>query len=344
MLRGFRFPVTFLVVVCVTVGVHGANFRIVLIDSGKDSVTTDTYVLVAGGYTDGLENDMQGMVFAVGKDGDTTVTGTGIIDDVSRYQSSCLVRVSGEEPVKAGHFIALEPPERDHAVLFEKGRHAFDKADYERAEFFLSAALDGSSSQDSLAHATLVAEARDKAKKELKRKLNKEEKSQEEKRSSTYLTMAHFYFVEGRFTASEYYLRKLQRIFPKDKHVKEVLKTIDGLRDFDAEEAGREILAAAGYSPDDKTVEVYPKMIAYDAPEYPNLARRIGLEGVVWVKALVLKTGMVAKATVHKTSGNLHLDNAAVVAAYQNKFQPGVQKGKAINCWVCWKVTFVLDD
>ncbi len=89
-------------------------------------------------------------------------------------------------------------------------------------------------------------------------------------------------------------------------------------------------------------VEIYPEMIYQQKPEYPRFARTAGVEGVVWVQALVDKDGSVVKAQVGKSSGTPALDDAAVEAAYGNKFKPGIQNGRPVACWVTYKVEFSL--
>lgn len=91
-------------------------------------------------------------------------------------------------------------------------------------------------------------------------------------------------------------------------------------------------------------VEIYPEMIFQQAPDYPRLARQAGITGVVWVRALVDKEGNVRRAMVHKSSGTKSLDEAAVAAAYNNKFKPGIQNGRPVNCWVSYKVNFEIPD
>ena len=90
-------------------------------------------------------------------------------------------------------------------------------------------------------------------------------------------------------------------------------------------------------------VEIIPEMIHQNVPPYPRLAKQAGITGVVWVQALVDKQGNVLKAQVAKSSGTTSLDEAAVDAAYKNKFKPGIQNGRPVNCWVTYKVTFELD-
>lgn len=89
-------------------------------------------------------------------------------------------------------------------------------------------------------------------------------------------------------------------------------------------------------------VEILPEMIHEVTPEYPRLAREAGLEGVVWIKALVNKEGNVINAAVFKSSGVASLDDAAVAVAKQNKFKPGIQNGAPVICWVSYKCVFKL--
>ena len=69
-----------------------------------------------------------------------------------------------------------------------------------------------------------------------------------------------------------------------------------------------------------------------------------GLEGVVWVKALVGSDGSVRDAVVYKSSGTPSLDEAAVAAAPACKFKPAIQNGSPVAMWVTYKVEFVLEQ
>jgi len=91
-------------------------------------------------------------------------------------------------------------------------------------------------------------------------------------------------------------------------------------------------------------VEIYPEMIYQHAPDYPRFAKQAGIEGTVWVQALVSKNGSVLDARVGKSSGTKALDEAAVAAAKKNKFKPGIQNGRPIACWVSYAVEFELDN
>lgn len=91
-------------------------------------------------------------------------------------------------------------------------------------------------------------------------------------------------------------------------------------------------------------VEIYPEMIYQETPEYPRLAKQAGLEGLVWVKALIDKEGNVRDAQVAKSCGTPSLDEAAVKAAFKNKFKPGIQNGRPVACWVTYKVEFKINE
>ncbi|MBN1213080.1 MAG: energy transducer TonB [candidate division Zixibacteria bacterium] len=101
------------------------------------------------------------------------------------------------------------------------------------------------------------------------------------------------------------------------------------------------------YLPDVKEftpVEIYPEMIYEEKPDYPRLAEQAGIEGIVYVRALVSKEGKVLDAVVEKSSGTASLDDAAVKAAFKNRFKPGIQNGRPIACWVTYRVAFELNQ
>jgi len=52
----------------------------------------------------------------------------------------------------------------------------------------------------------------------------------------------------------------------------------------------------------------------------------------------------VLKAQIGKSSGTESLDEAAIEAAYKNKFKPGIQNGRPIKVWVTYKVDFILEN
>ncbi len=314
----------------------GDDFTILFVSPETDSAITEAYVLVAGGYVHGLETGMHGSVLACGKDDDTVIIGTAELVDVCKYESSCLVRRLAKEHVRIGHTVIFEPPETNQEMFIELGREAFEAKDFERAQYFLQKALPGTTPQDSLELAPLVKESTSKVEKELKRKLRRKERKQEEKKETAYLILAQHYLTELDLAPARYYLNKLVRLYPGESFAKEMIARIDELHEFKGE--------AAGHFPDDTGVEIFPKMIKIGKPVYPKVARLVGLQGTVWVKALVARTGKVMRATVHRSCGYPILDNAAVASAYMCEFEPGIRKGETVNCWATWRINFVIES
>jgi len=74
---------------------------------------------------------------------------------------------------------------------------------------------------------------------------------------------------------------------------------------------------------------------------YTEIANRIGIEGKVYIKALVNKVGDVEKAEILK--GILpELDGIALNAVKLAKFNPGLQRGKPVKVWITIPIAFQL--
>ena len=74
---------------------------------------------------------------------------------------------------------------------------------------------------------------------------------------------------------------------------------------------------------------------------YPEIAKRAGVQGRVFIKAFVDEKGNVVKAEVLKGIG-AGCDEAAVDAVLKTKFKPGRQRGKAVKVQVSIPVVFRL--
>ena len=74
---------------------------------------------------------------------------------------------------------------------------------------------------------------------------------------------------------------------------------------------------------------------------YPEIAKRAGVQGRVFIKAFVDETGVVKKAEVIKGIG-AGCDEAAVQAVMQTAFKPGKQRGKAVKVQVSIPIVFKL--
>jgi len=93
-----------------------------------------------------------------------------------------------------------------------------------------------------------------------------------------------------------------------------------------------------------------PEFVAYDTPpqlirtiepEYPEIARRAGIEGTVFVRVLVDVDGTVLDARIEKGL-NEALDRAAIDAALKSKFSPAKQRDKPVRVWVTYPIRFTL--
>ncbi|UCB51941.1 MAG: TonB family protein, partial [Candidatus Zixiibacteriota bacterium] len=69
--------------------------------------------------------------------------------------------------------------------------------------------------------------------------------------------------------------------------------------------------------------------------EYPPLAKEAGIEGTVWVKALVDKSGKVRNALVYKPSGSsAGFEDVATEGAYKIKYKPAISNNQPVAVWV----------
>ena len=76
---------------------------------------------------------------------------------------------------------------------------------------------------------------------------------------------------------------------------------------------------------------------------YPEIAKRAGVEGRVYINAFVDEHGNVTKAVVLKGIG-AGCDEAALKAVKETKFKPGRQRGKAVKVQVSVPVIFKLSN
>lgn len=79
------------------------------------------------------------------------------------------------------------------------------------------------------------------------------------------------------------------------------------------------------------------------APPYPGPARRRGHEGTVLLTVEVLVEGTTGRIRVVKSSGHPLLDEAALQAVGEWRFEPAMKNGTPIPSWVEVPVRFVLN-
>jgi len=77
---------------------------------------------------------------------------------------------------------------------------------------------------------------------------------------------------------------------------------------------------------------------------YPDMARRMGLEGKVILGVLINETGNVEKVRILKSSSNVLLDSAALETAYTFKFSPAMMGNRPVRTWVNMPVEFKFEE
>ncbi|PKL82545.1 MAG: hypothetical protein CVV24_09565 [Ignavibacteriae bacterium HGW-Ignavibacteriae-3] len=87
--------------------------------------------------------------------------------------------------------------------------------------------------------------------------------------------------------------------------------------------------------------EKTPELVKAETPAYPEIAKKAGIEGKVFVKVLVDKEGSPKKAIVIKSESQL-FNQSAVDAALKSEFTPAMQGGKAIAVWIVLPYKFSL--
>lgn len=91
--------------------------------------------------------------------------------------------------------------------------------------------------------------------------------------------------------------------------------------------------------------QVYPKETSPLTCTYPEVARRIGVEGTVFIKMLIDLDGSIMRVVILKGSGSDILDTTAVENAYNKwKFTPAIQNNKPVRVWVMYPVKFTLKE
>ena len=90
-------------------------------------------------------------------------------------------------------------------------------------------------------------------------------------------------------------------------------------------------------------VEKLPQVVSSAAPAYPELAKRAGVEGTVYVKILVNKEGKPLKAVVIKSASDI-FNQPAIDAAMKFVFTPAIQHHNPVMVWVVVPFKFKLSS
>lgn len=94
--------------------------------------------------------------------------------------------------------------------------------------------------------------------------------------------------------------------------------------------------------PDFVPFEKEPQVIKRVEPVYPELARKAGLEGTVWVKLWVDKEGKVKDVVILKSASEI-FNQPAIDAAKQWIFTPALMKTGPVSVWISLSFNFKLN-
>ena len=97
------------------------------------------------------------------------------------------------------------------------------------------------------------------------------------------------------------------------------------------------------YKPGQDEGVTLPQVVREVKPVYTAAAMQAKIQGAVWLTAVVLSSGDVGEVTVVKSLDTEHgLDDEAVKAARQWKFEPGTKDGKPVPTEVTIELRFTL--
>jgi protein TonB len=86
----------------------------------------------------------------------------------------------------------------------------------------------------------------------------------------------------------------------------------------------------AALIPMDGSALVKPKRNGTVEPEYPSVLKAQGIEGDTTVLVRLSETGLVLEVKIVKSSGQKGFDDAAVIAAKKERFEPATRNGEPI--------------
>lgn len=88
--------------------------------------------------------------------------------------------------------------------------------------------------------------------------------------------------------------------------------------------------------------DIPPRAVVRKPAAYPEIARKVGMEGTTFVKMLLNIDGTVMRVAVVKSSGFPQLDTAAVACVAGWKFSPAIQNTRPVRVWLGTKIDFKL--
>jgi len=92
-------------------------------------------------------------------------------------------------------------------------------------------------------------------------------------------------------------------------------------------------------------VEKMPSFVNQVRPKYPEMARKAGIEGAVYISVLVGKDGKPIKSKIlkKKPADSNIFDEAATNAVMTSVYSPGIQNGRPVRVWLTVPIRFRLN-
>ena len=91
-----------------------------------------------------------------------------------------------------------------------------------------------------------------------------------------------------------------------------------------------------------RVYEKPPILLTDPKAEYPEIAKKMGLEGKVFIEIDVDSTGSVCNARILSSSNEI-FNEYALRAARRLRFKPAEARGRAISVRVTWPIVFTLE-
>jgi TonB family protein len=86
-----------------------------------------------------------------------------------------------------------------------------------------------------------------------------------------------------------------------------------------------------------------PRVLSREMPEYTTAARQAGIEGDVYIEAVVTARGEVAEPVLIRGIGDDELNQRALTALSSWRFSPGTVDGEPVHVLALFTVTFRID-
>jgi protein TonB len=119
------------------------------------------------------------------------------------------------------------------------------------------------------------------------------------------------------------------------------LSTVETVENFAAGSGGTgEEIDPPGFTP----AEVLPNCTYMPPPDYPEIARLAGVEGVVTLWVYIGSDGQIKDVRLLQTSGVTSLDEAAVAAAYNTQWTSARNNGMPVGVWTTLRYNFALTE